>query len=187
VPLCNIVDQSVSLIKQVLSDARKIDEGFDAEALKEASIADPGELQKLRTLKRAWRRGNNKRIKNQNQNRPLRWTGAKIEKKGDGAPADKMTSLFAFTLYFFPPDTNSTASATRGVFLFWVPVPATVLNKTLVASAPVSTTKFFRSAFGSKYPVSEEDRVPDRGSTARAGVKKPVALPVSCKSERRVD
>lgn len=102
--------------------------------------------------------------------------------KGDGAPADKMTSLFAFTLYFFPPDTNSTASATRGVFLFWAPP---VLNKTLVASAPVSTTKFFRSAFGSKYPVSDEDRVPDRGSTARAGVKKPVALPVSCKLKKK--
>jgi hypothetical protein len=28
--------------------------------------------------------------------------------------------------------------------------------------------------------VSAEDRVPDRGSTALAGVKKPVASPVSC-------
>ena len=100
------------------------------------------------------------------------------------APADKMTSLFAFTLYVRPPDTNSTASATRGVFLsFWAPA----LNSTLVASAPVSTTRFFLCAFGSKYPVSAEDRVPDRGSTARAGVKKPVASPVSCKSERRGD
>ena len=89
-----------------------------------------------------------------------------------------MTSLLTFTLYLLPPDTNSTASATRGVvFLSWDPA----LNITLVASAPVSTTRFFRFAFGSKYPVSDEDRVPDRGSTARAGVKKPVALPVSCK------
>ena len=86
-----------------------------------------------------------------------------------------MISLFAFTLYLFPPDTNSTASATRGVFLSWDPA----LNNTLVASAPVSTTRFFLLAFGSKYPVSDEARVPDRGSTARAGVKKPVALPVS--------
>jgi hypothetical protein len=53
------------------------------------------------------------------------------------------------------------------------------LNNILVASAPVSTTRFFLLEFGSKYPVSEEDRVPDRGSTALAGVKKPVALPVS--------
>jgi hypothetical protein len=51
--LCNIVDQSVSLVKQVLSNAGKIDEGFDAEVFKQASIADPGELQKLRSLKRA--------------------------------------------------------------------------------------------------------------------------------------
>lgn len=91
-----------------------------------------------------------------------------------------MISLFAFTVYLCPPDKNSTASATRGVFLFWVPA---LLNRTLVASAPVSTTRFFLSAFGSKYPVRAEDRVPDRGSTARAGVKKPVALPVSCKSD----
>ena len=90
-----------------------------------------------------------------------------------------MTSLFAFTLYVFPPDTNSTASATRGA----LPLPSSEsvlgLNKILVASAPVSTTRFFLLAFGSKYPVREEDRVPDRGSTALAGVKKPVALPVS--------
>lgn len=51
--LCNIIDQSVSLIKQVLSNAGKIDEGFDPEAFKQASIADPGKLQKLRSLKRA--------------------------------------------------------------------------------------------------------------------------------------
>jgi len=51
--LCNIVDQSVSLIKQVLSNAGKVDEGFDAEEFKQASIADPGELQKLRSLERA--------------------------------------------------------------------------------------------------------------------------------------
>jgi hypothetical protein len=88
-----------------------------------------------------------------------------------------MTSLFAFTLYVFPPDTNSTASAIRGA----LPSSESVLglNKILVASAPVSTTRFFLLAFGSKYPVREEDRVPDRGSTALAGVKKPVALPVS--------
>jgi len=42
--LRNIVDQSVSLVKQVLSNAGEIDEGFDAEAFKQASIADPGEL-----------------------------------------------------------------------------------------------------------------------------------------------
>lgn len=51
--LCNIVDQSVSLVKQVLSNAGKINEGFDVEVFKQASIADPGELQKLGSLKRA--------------------------------------------------------------------------------------------------------------------------------------
>lgn len=51
--LRNIVDQSVSLIKQVLSNAGKINEGFDAKAFKQASITDPGELQKLRSLERA--------------------------------------------------------------------------------------------------------------------------------------
>ena len=51
--LCDIVDQSVSLVKQVLSNARKINEGFDAEAFKQTPIADPGEFQKLRSLKRA--------------------------------------------------------------------------------------------------------------------------------------
>lgn len=99
-------------------------------------------------------------------------------REGVDVPADMMISLFAFTLCFCPPDTNSTASATLGDFLPGLCVPA-FLNNTLVASAPVSTTRFFLSAFGSKYPVSEEDRVPDRGSTALAGVKKPVAFPVS--------
>ena len=95
--------------------------------------------------------------------------------EGTNVPADTMTSFFAFTLYLCPPDTNSTASATRGAFF-----PSVLgLNNILVASAPVSTTRFFLLEFGSKYPVSEEDRVPDRGSTALAGVKKPVALPVS--------
>lgn len=42
--LRNVVDQSVSLVKQVLSNAREINEGFDAEAFEQASIADPGEL-----------------------------------------------------------------------------------------------------------------------------------------------
>ena len=51
--LCNKVNQCVSLVKQVLSNAGKIDKSFDAEAFKQASIADPGKLQKLRGLKRA--------------------------------------------------------------------------------------------------------------------------------------
>lgn len=51
--LCNKVNQCVSLVKQVLSNAGKINKGFDAEAFKQASIADPGKLQKLRGLKRA--------------------------------------------------------------------------------------------------------------------------------------
>jgi hypothetical protein len=51
--LCNVIDQSVSLIKQVLSNAGKIDEGLDVEAFEQASIADPGEFQKLRSLERA--------------------------------------------------------------------------------------------------------------------------------------
>ena len=42
--LRNVVDQSVSLVKQVLSNAGEINEGFDAEAFEQASIADPGEL-----------------------------------------------------------------------------------------------------------------------------------------------
>jgi hypothetical protein len=50
---CNEVDQSVRLIKQVLPNSWEVNQGLDAEALEQASIADPGELQKLRGLKRA--------------------------------------------------------------------------------------------------------------------------------------
>jgi len=103
--------------------------------------------------------------------------GPIFSKTNGDIPAAMMTSLFAFTVYFCPPDTNSTASASLGALLSSESVLG--LNRILVASAPVSTTRFFLLAFGSKYPVSEEDRVPDRGSTALAGVKKPVALPVS--------
>jgi hypothetical protein len=70
---------------------------------------------------------------------------------------------------------NSITSATWGALLFSV----LGLNNVLVASAPVGTTGCFLLAFGLKYPVCGEDRVPDQGSTALAGVKKPVALPVS--------
>jgi hypothetical protein len=51
--LRNKVNQRVSLVKQVLPNAGEIDLRFDAEAFKQASIPNSGELQKLRGLKRA--------------------------------------------------------------------------------------------------------------------------------------
>ena len=53
-------------------------------------------------------------------------------------------------------------------------------NKTLIAWALVMTSKLGLLRLGSKYAVREDERVPLRGSTARAGVANPVAFPLFC-------
>jgi len=65
-------------------------------------------------------------------------------------PAAMITSLFALTLYFCPPNTNSTALPSLGTLLSSESVLG--LNKILVTSAPVSTTKFFLLEFGLNIP-----------------------------------
>jgi len=65
-------------------------------------------------------------------------------------PAVMMTSLFALTLYYCPPDTNLTALASLGTLLSSESVLG--LNKILVTLVPVSMTKFFLLEFGSNIP-----------------------------------
>ena len=51
--LGNVVDQSICLVEQVLSNSREVDEGLDSVVLQQISIADPREFQELRCLERA--------------------------------------------------------------------------------------------------------------------------------------
>ena len=51
--LRDVVDESICLVEQVLSNSREVDEGLDSEALQQIPIADPREFQDLRRFERA--------------------------------------------------------------------------------------------------------------------------------------
>jgi hypothetical protein len=48
-----VINQSICLIQQIFAHSGKVNQGLDAEALQQASIADTRELEKLRGLERA--------------------------------------------------------------------------------------------------------------------------------------
>lgn len=52
-PLRDVVNHSIRLVEQVLSDSGKVDKGLNPKTLQQTPVADPGELQKLRCLERA--------------------------------------------------------------------------------------------------------------------------------------
>ena len=52
-PLRDVVNHSIRLVEQVLSDSGKVDKGLNPKTLQQTLVADPGELQKLRCLERA--------------------------------------------------------------------------------------------------------------------------------------
>ena len=43
-PLCNVVNQSICLVEQVLANSGKVNDCLDSEALQQSPIADPGEF-----------------------------------------------------------------------------------------------------------------------------------------------